>query len=350
MATGCQQISQRWAFLLMVALACLPARADCKPAPIALCNLGGTHLSGCHELPEFWVINTHCAPRCRNLEAGFGRIRFQRYDAHGHRFVTESLESLLAAEANIPTLFYVHGNYLDHPLAMKSFWRVYHKVRCCPGPKRLICWSWPAQRVYWGLRIRKMIMDNLRTKVVYAEYQGYYLANLIRRMSPVQSVMLTGHSFGAIVVSSAAHWLGGGQLRGLTLVGGAPVERPGLKIALISGAFDNDALVPGHRYGQAAVAVEKMLITRNRRDSLLGIWKKISYRGRPAIGITGLGANRMGQYRNKVCQFTTTSDVHRSHFLGPHLDSPRFMSMLCGLSFPPCSFPQSQATTPVVRD
>ncbi len=345
MATGCQQLSQRWAtllraFLLMVALACLPARAYCNTlVPSAPCNLSGTDGSGCHELPEFWVINTHCAPRCRNLEAGFGKIRFQRYDAHCHRFVTESLESLLAAEAHIPTLFYVHGNYLDYPRALKSFWQVYHKVRCCPGPKRLICWSWPAQRVYRGLRIRKMIMDNLRIKVVYAEYQGYYLASLVRRMSPAQSVMLCGHSFGAIVVSSAAHWLGGGQLRGLTLAGSAPVERPGLKIALISGAFDNDALVPGYRYGQAAVAVEKMLITRNPRDSTLGIWKRISHRGCPAIGVTGLNSNRMGQYRAKVCQLTMTSDVHRSHFVGPHLDSARLMSKLCCLSLPPYQCP-----------
>ena len=154
-------------------------------------------------------------------------------------------------------------------------------------------------------------------------------------MSLTQRVMLTGHSFGAIVVSTAAHWLGGGQLRGLTLAGGEPVERTNLTIGLISGAFDNDALVPGYRYGQATVAVEKMLITRNRRDSALRIWKKVSCRDCPAIGITGLSANRLGQYRDKLCQLTVTSDVHRSHFLGPHLNSPRLMAALCGLSFPP---------------
>jgi hypothetical protein len=256
--------------------------------------------------------------------------------------VSESLESFLATEATMPTLFYAHGNYLDQPRAMKSFWQVYHKLRCCPGPKRLVCWSWPAQRVYRGLRLGKMIRDNLRIKVVYAEYQGYYLASLVRQMSLSRRVMLTGHSFGAIVVSTAAHWLGGGQLRGLTLAGGEPVEWPNLMIGLISGAFDNDALLPGYRYGQATVAVEKMLITRNRRDSALPIWKKISYRDCQAIGITGLSANRLGQYRDKLCQLTMTSDVHRSHFLGPHLNSTRLMSALCCLSFPQC-----QASTPV---
>ena len=125
-----------------------------------------------------------------------------------------------------------------------------------------------------------------------------------------------------------------GQLRGLTLAGSAPVERPNLRIGLISGAFDNDALLPGYRYGQAMVAVDKALITRNIRDKTLKIWKKISYRGCPAIGVTGLNARRLGQYSNKLCQITMTSDVRRSHYLEPHLNSTRMMSMLCCLAFP----------------
>jgi len=303
---------------------------------------------GCQQRPEFWVINTRCAPRCQNLDEGFQKIRFRRYAPSCRHFVTESRASFLASETTIPTLFYVHGNYLDHPGAMKSFWQVYHKLCCCPGPKRLVCWSWPAQQVYGGLRIRKMILDNLRIKVVYAEHQGYYLASLIQQMNPAQRLMLTGHSYGAIVVSTAAHWLGGGQLRGLTLAGGEPVERSNLRIGLISGAFDNDALLPGHRYGQALVAVNKILITRNPCDSTLKIWRKISYRGCLAIGVTGLNHHCLGQYREKLCQITMTSDVGRSHYLEPHLNSRRLMSKLCCLAFSSCPIgaPVVAATNP----
>ena len=126
----------------------------------------------------------------------------------------------------MPTLFYSHGNTLKQRGAMKSFWQVYRRMRCCPGRKRLVCWSWPAQRVIKGLRIRKMIMDNLRLKLTYAEYQGYYMAKLVQQMSLAQRVMLSGHSYGAISVSTAAHWLGGGRLRGLTLAGGAGCSGP----------------------------------------------------------------------------------------------------------------------------
>jgi hypothetical protein len=308
----------------------------CSPDQCDECNLWNACLKCCHELPELWVINTRCVSRCNNLDEAFEKIRYKRYDASCGRFVTESRESFLAAEASMPTLFYSHGNTLKHKGAMKSFWQVYHRMRCCPGPKRLVCWSWPAQRVVKGLRIRKMIMANLRLKLVYAEYQGYYMAKLIQQMSMSQRVMLSGHSYGAISASTAAHWLGGGQLRGLTLAGGEPVERPNFRLGLISGAFDNDALYPGCRYGQAFVAAEKVLLTRNARDSTLKIWPKVSYRGRRALGVTGLNVNRLGQYRDKMCQVTMTADVRKSHYLTPHLKSTRFVAMLCCLAFPEC--------------
>ncbi len=306
----------------------------CTPDQCDECDLWKSCLDGCYQPPELWVINTRGVSRCRRLDASFEKICYRRYDAACGRFVAENRASFLASEASMPTFFYVHGNTLKHRGAMKSFWQVYHRMRCCPGPKRLVCWSWPAQRVIKGLRIRKMIRDNLHLKLTYAEYQGYYLARLVQEMSLSQGVMLSGHSYGAISVSTAAHWLGGGHLRGLTLAGGTGALRPNLRLGLISGAFDNDALLPGHRYGQAFVAAEKVFVTRNARDSTLKIWPKVSYRGRPALGVTGLNANRLGQYRAKLCQVTMTADVRKSHYLTPHLKSTRFVAMLCCLAFP----------------
>ncbi len=301
------------------------------------CNLRSCgSLPCCYDPPELWVISTRHMARCNNLDQAFQRLSFKRYDCRCGRFVRESLESFLASEASMPSLFYLHGNTLKHKGAMKSFWKVYQKMRCCPGPKRLVCWSWPAQRVHKGFPLRKMVLANLRTKLTYAEYQGYYLAKLVQKMSLSQRVMLSGHSYGAISAATAAHWLGGGCLRGLTLEGGAPVERTNLRLGLISSALDNDALLPGHRYGQAFVAAEKVYITRNLRDKTLKKWPKISYRGCLALGVTGINARCLGQYRHKLCQQTMTSDVGRSHYIKPHLKSTKFVSALCCLSFPKC--------------
>ncbi len=323
--------------VLIVVLSASVAQAQyCTGDECDECSLCDCCLNCCHEPPEMWVINTRCVAKCNNLDAGFEQISYKRYDKACGRFVTESRESFLADEATMPTLFYIHGNTLKHKGAMKGFWQVYEKMRCCPGPKRLVCWSWPAQRAIKGWRIRKMIMANLHLKLTYAEYQGYYVAKLVEQMSLSQRVMLSGHSYGAITAATAAHWLGGGSLRGLTLEGGKPVERPNLRLGMISGSFDNDALLPGCRYGQAFVAAEKVFVTRNIRDKTLKKWPKISYRGRLALGVTGLNANRLGQYRHKLCQKTMTADVGRSHYLKPHLKSTRFVSMLCCLSFSSC--------------
>jgi len=302
------------------------------------CSMCDSCLNCCHEPPEMWMVYTRHMPRCSNLDEGFERICIKRYDCQCRRFVKSSVEEFIAEEATMPTLFYLHGNTLKHKGAMKGFWDIYHRLRCCPGKKRLVCWSWPAQRVFKtrGLRIREMIRKNLRIKYVYAEYQGYYLAKLVQKMSLTQRVMLSGHSYGAISAAAALHWMGGGELRGLTLEGGEPVERPNLRAAMISGAFDNDMLYPGHRYGQAFVTGEKIFVTRNCHDKTLRKWPKTSWRGRQAIGLTGMRASCLGQYRDKLCQQTTYPENGRSHYLGPHLKNARFVSALCCLSFGNC--------------
>jgi len=300
------------------------------------CNLRQCSQRCCHELPELWLINTRCAPRCKNLDTGFNCLTYKRYDRRCRRWVRQSAEDFLAQESSKPTLFYSHGNSLNHKNAMKSCWLIYCKMRCCPGPKRLVFWSWPAERVYKTKRFRigEMIEKNLRIKYVYAEYQGYYMAKLVHRMSLSRRVMLSGHSYGAITAAAALHYLGGGCLRGLTLDGGAPTERPNLRAGIISGAFDNDMLITGHRYGQAFVAGEKIFVTRNINDRTLKKWPNTSWTGRRATGVTGVNANCLGEHRSKLCQQTTYPDVGTSHYLKPHLKSARFVSALCCLSFP----------------
>ncbi len=317
------------------------ARAQyCTPDECDECSLCDRCLRCCNDPPEFWVINTRCTNRCRNLDAGFERISYKRYDRECRRWVTESRESFLAQEASMPTMFFSHGNSLKHSGAMESAWELYHKLRCCPGTKRLVFWSWPAERVHktQGLRIREMIEKNLRTKYVYAEYQGYYQAKLVQMMSLSQRTMMAGHSYGGIQAAVAAHLLGGGCIRGLTLEGGMAVERPNLRVGIISGAFDFDMMNPGHRYGQSFVAAEKVFNTRNIHDRTLRKWPRTSWRGCEAIGKVGINANRLGGYRHKLCQMTTHPEVGSSHYLGPHLQkNARFVNALCCLSYGCCS-------------
>lgn len=296
---------------------------------------GCSSQSCCCSAPEVWVINTRCVPRCNNLDYGFEKISYQRYDRCRGCFVKETRESFLAQEASMPTMFFIHGNTLKHKGAMKELWEVSDKLCCCPGPKRLVLWSWPAERVIKmkGLRFREMIEKNLMLKYAYSEYQGYYLAKLVQQMSLSQRVTLAGHSYGAITSSAALHLLAGGCLRGMRLEGGMPVERHNLRLAHISAAFDCDMLYPGHRYGMAFVAAEKVFTTYNPHDKTLKKWPKHSWRGCQALGCVGMSGRPLGVNRHKLYQMCTYPENRRSHYLGPHLKNQRFVSALCCVAF-----------------
>jgi hypothetical protein len=345
MNAGLMRDTATWAFwrlmaaaLIVAATAAVASAQYCTPDQCDECNLKNCRMSCCYDPPDLWLFNTRCVPKCNNLDEGFERISIKHYDAKCGRWTNETLETFLAQEATMPSLIFAHGNTLKHPGAMEQCWLLYRKMRCCPGQKRLVFWSWPAQIAFKRplLRPRKLIEKNLRIKYVYSEYQGYYMAKLVQRMSMMQRVTVGGHSYGAIHASAAAHYLGGGQLRGLTLAGAEAVERPNFRVANISGAFDNDHMNPGCRFGQAFVAAEKVLNTRNATDKTLDNWPKVSLRGRKAIGVTGINANVLGQYRNKLCQITMTADVGRSHYIKPHMDSARLVNALCCFAFPEC--------------
>jgi hypothetical protein len=155
-------------------------------------------------------------------------------------------------------------------------------------------------------------------------------------MSMTQRVTVGGHSYGGISAAVAAHFLGAGELRGLSLAGAEPVLRANFRVAVVSGAFDNDAMCLGCRYGQSFVAAEKVYVTRNRQDSTLRRWPEISYRCKKAIGVTGIDARCLGEHAHKLCQHTLTGDVGDSHYIEPHLESHRFMNALCCIAFPAC--------------
>lgn len=336
-----------FAVALSVFVPSAEAGCYCTPDQCDICDLCYTKIDCCHDKPELWLVNTRCLPKCQGLDCGFERISIKRYDRETCCWVRETHESFLAHEAAnpMPTLLFAHGNTLKHKGALEQMNLLTCKFKCCPGKKRLVFWSWPAQVVYKRpiLRPREVIEKNLKIKFVYAEYQGYYMAKFVQPMQTSTRVTLGGHSYGGIIASVAAHYLGGGSLRCLTLEGAQPVERPNLRLAIVSGAYDNDAMIPGMRYGQSFVAAEKVMNTRNCIDKTLQNWPKVSSRCRKAVGVTGINANLLGEHYNKLCQITMTRDVGKSHYIEPHMKSSRLVNLLCCIAFPQCEMMQCKA-------
>ncbi len=288
------------------------------------------------SIPELWVVNSRGAPRCSGLDEGFHLLTYERYDEDRRVFVRETLETFLAAQANVATLLFSHGNTLTHEKAMESCWKIRDRLRVCQGRKMMVYWSWPAEILYKEPLIRpiQLLRKNIQAKYVYAEYQGYYIAKLASMMSTAQPLTLSGHSYGGVTVICAMHYMGGGQLNGLMLDGGAPYERHNLRAAIVSGALDNDHMYPGQRYGQSFAPIETFYTTYNDRDATLKRWPTHSFRGQEALGYTGMCASRLGPYSHKLFQQKLTEDVGKSHYIKPHLASERMISAICNTAFP----------------
>ena len=305
---------------------------------IGWASASDTCTTGCPcacETPELWLINSRCAPKCDGLDEGFEKLTYQRYDREACKFVTESRESFLAAQANIPTLLFSHGNTLDHEAAMKVCWKVYERMKVCPGPKMLVFWSWPSEIYYTRPLLRPVILakTNIKAKYVFAERQGYYIAKLTNMMSTAQPLTLSGHSYGGVTIICALHLIGGGSLDCLTLAEGKEVERKNLRGAVISGALDYDALYPGYRYDKALVVADGFYTTYNNTDSTLKRWPNHSFRCQEALGYVGLCTSRLGENAHKVRQDRLTEDVGKSHYITPHLASCQMVNAICQMAF-----------------
>jgi hypothetical protein len=297
----------------------------------------------CNQPPELWLINTRCAPRCHHLDEGMNCLNFQRYDRLCGRWVDETLGSFLASEASAPSLFYVHGNGKNHEIAMRACGLLYDQLCRCPGPKRLVMWSWPSERVFVGLRLREVVLSNLRIKYDYAEFQGYYLANVVQQMSLSQRVTLLGHSYGGVAVATALHLLGGGCLDDLVLEGGAPVERANLRGGILAGAMDHDVLYPGCRYGQALVSAELVWTSCNPGDRVLRHWNRVSPRSCPALGCVGVQRQRLGELGCKSIQQPVFPEIHQRHKFDAYMDNPGIVSAICCLAFADSQFAPTTA-------
>ena len=207
----------------MAATAAVASAQYCTPDQCDECDLNNCHLSCCYDPPELWLVNTRCVPKCNNLDEGFERISIKRWDRD-----VPPLGRRDAASRSSPKRrrcrrsIFAHGNTLKHKGAMKQCWYVYQQDAVLPRARSGWCSGRGRRRSPSSGRCitpRKLIMKNLRIKFVYAEYQGYYMAKLVQRMSMTQRVTVGGHSYGAISAAVAAHFLGGGELRGLTLAG-----------------------------------------------------------------------------------------------------------------------------------
>ncbi|MFV2070722.1 MAG: hypothetical protein ACC645_27445 [Pirellulales bacterium] len=240
------------------------------------------------------------------------------------RWQSSHLSTFLEGDgAQLPILFYVHGNRVGSATAWSRALAVYRSLVRNAGeasPIRFVMWSWPAER------IRGPIKD-VRVKARRTGPAGYRLAWLVDRLDPETPVGMVGFSFGARVITGSLHLLGGGRMGPYALKSRQHPGRPAVRAVLLTAALDDDWLLPGHYHGRALSQVDRMLVMINSADRSMRWYRLIDRcRRSEALGRWGVASlSALGPQRKKIEQRNVASQLGPVHDISGYLSSPRLM-------------------------
>ena len=272
--------------------------ALCIASSAALAADYGNNVPG-----ETWLINTRSTSLCGGLENGLSGI--QCWKLTGDRWEPADFDTFdKQSDPSIPTIVFVHGNRTTSNNAVRDGSQLRNRLRRLANerPFRLVVWSWPSSRAL------KKIRKDVQAKARRSDVESYYLATWLRQVKKSNTgtpISLVGYSLGARAITGALHMLAGGQVAGRGLPDDAEADvdseaagvsntviekeaRTPFRVVLVAGALDDNWLLPGRRNGLALSQVDKMLITRNRADSILR-WYPLMHgpRGNEALGYVG---------------------------------------------------------------
>ena len=123
---------------------------------------------------DIWLVSTRRTPHCRLRPP---RLKIHHYeksvDTCGARWMASDEASFLGQMwADIPTVFFVHGNRIAPGEDRERGLQVYRSLirqASDERPIRFVIWSWPTEKVCGPLR-------DVRVKAERADPAGYHLA------------------------------------------------------------------------------------------------------------------------------------------------------------------------------
>jgi hypothetical protein len=251
-----------WLLLATAWLAATPARAVGPPA-------GNV---------ELWFVNTRalCEDDLSDPQPDVFRW------AGDCRWEPSSPAALVASDAATPIVFTVPGNDTDADASVEFAWTVYERLQETGRRCRLIVWSWPADKIPGRPR------RDAHIKIARTDIESHFLATFVRRLAPSTRVGMIGYSLGARTIGGTLHLLHGESYAGRTLPAAAAAKRAPMRIALVAGAMDQDALCGSDGSTPPWPDVERILVIQNRRDRVLRWYPRLNRgRGPAAMGFAG---------------------------------------------------------------
>ncbi|HWB07878.1 MAG TPA: hypothetical protein VG826_01450 [Pirellulales bacterium] len=319
---------------LCACLFVLPGSAgaeDSNPAaqrgPTAVCPVSREAV---RPQDEFWSINSRgtCAT---SPERAVDDLRYEQY-VPGRGWTRRQLAdfAIQAPDGNqskrTVTSFFIVGNYYTHAEAVKTGWYAYHRLVAHGADDvavRFVIWSWPADPVP-GRRL-----NDAKIKFTRVDPSAYQLARLVDQLDPDVPLTFCGSSFGAGIAGGALQLLAGGRL-GPYQLEAVPRPKRQTRLVVLGAAINNDAFLPGRKYGMALSQAERTLVFVNPDDLALRVYHRLFSRRRvvSALGLTGPAGLRRSPHAPRIELAWASPHVGRKHGMMPYWQSPTLVARM----------------------
>lgn len=311
----------------MLSLSSASAQLEIPPVPESA-DTGGAVLAE-EQLREattpvwpaegYWIVSTAASPQSFETSPPVFCPRVTRYDdCVGYRRsqMTELQQGIVPG---VPICIVVHGSFMDAPSVApesRATWRWLRNARR-DQPFQMIYFSWPSDESLTSLIGIDVLILGSR-----ASRNGFYLASLIQSLPPESPICLVGHSFGARVISSSLHLMGGGVVEGYRH-GCANCRGRQIRAVFAAAATDHDWFNPGQDFDRALCCTECLLNLRNCKDPALCVYPLRRLGSSRALGKTGLTPKDRYLLQRTGCKVT---DIDVSGMIGVRHSFPEYFS------------------------
>jgi len=259
------------------------------PAGGTVVESASVFVNGYRPQDEIVVLNTRslCGTCDANsIRAALGVETFAANDASGRRqWLQSDLQSFLAFDPSVRTIFFVHGNQISPGEAKNEGLNVYGRLMCYGASDeriRFVIFSWPSSKV-GGL------LQDVREKAARTAPAGCELAWVLDQMPSETPISLVGFSFGSRIITGSLHILAGGSLNGMRLQERMHPNRAPVNVVLMGTAMHASWLAEGQYHGRALSLVDEAFFVNSCNDPAMR-WYHLSVPGRggpQALGLAG---------------------------------------------------------------
>lgn len=269
--------------------------------------------------PDYWIVSTRgCKCEVDNGQAcNYQVIRFDGPNPGRDSSLDELASSL---QPGVPVCFMAHGSFVTFESMLKDSAFTYQWLRQAAPcqPLHIVFYSWASDET--GL-IPQIYVNRMGQR---ASLNGFYLADLISRLSTDHPICMIGHSHGTRMVASALHAMGGGVVEG-RILNGSPRQPRRIRVVLAAAAIDHDWLNPYERYGQALCQAEAVINLRNHTDLPLQFYplrRPISARALAITGLTRRDRMQLGDWNQKIIDYDVTDLIGIGHIWSHYYNQP----------------------------